>query len=117
MTPDEIREIEPTIETRQTEDGPFQYSPDINQKKFEILREIAAQLAEGNVLTREFRRHNDERSFPRQLMGGVLEIKPGIFGLLCSCGSIHYVEEQELEQIRAQLAEDQKATKQQVMKQ
>lgn len=49
MNADEIRAVQLEVVTRETEDGPLQYAVDINLRKFEMLREIAAQLAEGNA--------------------------------------------------------------------
>jgi hypothetical protein len=49
VTAEEIREIEPSIERRDTDEGSVSFSPDINIKKFYVLREIAAQLAEMNA--------------------------------------------------------------------
>ena len=50
MTADEIRGL--TLEIVKDEDG-GNWSPNINQQKFIVLREIAAQLAEFNEGLRE----------------------------------------------------------------
>lgn len=49
MTAAEIRAVKLKLEKRETEDGPLEFSPDLNLKKFEMLREIAAQLADLNA--------------------------------------------------------------------
>lgn len=48
MTADEIRAVKLEIVTRQTDEGPLQFAVDLNARKFEMLREIATQLAEFN---------------------------------------------------------------------
>jgi len=57
MTTDEIRQVE--LEIIETKKG--EYSPNINKMKFVLLREIAAQLAEGNEILRQ------DRDFRREL--------------------------------------------------
>jgi hypothetical protein len=56
VTAEQIREVQLTVIKRETEDGPLEYAVDLNLRKFEMLREIAAQLAEQNQGLAEERR-------------------------------------------------------------
>jgi hypothetical protein len=69
VTPEEIRATQLTIVKRDTDDGPFEYAVDLNLRKFEMLREIAAQLAEHNQQLRDDR------------MGETLEVEGKIVSL------------------------------------